>query len=49
MNVVEFPIHNVNDIPALARTLADDVERGDYGTVRRVLVIMDSDDLHTFG
>lgn len=39
----------MNDIPALARTLADDVERGDYGNVRRVLVIMDADDLHTFG
>lgn len=49
MNIVEFLVHNVNDIPALARTLADDVERGDYGNVRRVLVIMDSDDLHTFG
>lgn len=49
MNVVELPVRNLADIPAMARTLADDVERGDYGTVRRVLVIMDSDDLHTFG
>jgi len=49
MNIVELPVRNLADIPAMARTLADDVERGDYGTVRRVLVIMDSDDLHTFG
>lgn len=49
MNVVELPVQNLNDIPALARQFADDIEAGEYGKPNRVIVIMDADDLHTFG
>ena len=48
MNIVPLPVQNLNNVPALARQLADDIEAGEYGNVRRVIVVMDADDLRTF-
>ena len=49
MNIVPLPVQNLNNVPALARQLADDIEAGEYGNVSRVIVVRDADDLHTFG
>lgn len=35
MNIVEFPLPNLNDIPALLRRLADDIENGSRDTPYR--------------
>jgi len=44
MRIVELPVNNLNDIPTMARKLADDVEAGVYGHVRAVVVAIEADD-----
>jgi hypothetical protein len=41
MNVVQLPTGNVQDLPAMARRFAEDLERGDYGEVNTILVVID--------
>lgn len=31
MSVVKFPVLNTNNVPEMLRTLADQIESGDYG------------------
>lgn len=43
MNVVEFPLPNLNDIPALLRRLADDIENGSHDTPLSLAAVMETD------
>jgi hypothetical protein len=43
MNIVTLPVNNLNDIPAMARRFADDVEAGVYGVVDAVVVSITTD------
>ena len=43
-NVTDLQISNVQDIVQMADTFATDVSEGEYGLVRRVLVIVDGDE-----
>jgi len=44
MNIVEFPLPNLNDIPALLRRLADDIENGSYGAPDAFAAVMETDE-----
>ena len=49
-NVSEFPHANLNDIAAMARKFADDLESGKYGETARVIVIAENEcGLNIFG
>ena len=41
--VTDLQVRNVADIVQMADAFADDVENGEYGLVRRVLVVVDGD------
>lgn len=43
MNIVEFPLPNLNDIPALLRRLADDIENGSHDTPLSLAAVMETD------
>jgi len=44
MNVVEFPKSCANDIPYTLRALADQIEKGEHGTVEHLVwVIRDTE------
>lgn len=42
MNVVPFPRANFNDIAAMARQFADDVDAGHFGKIKSVAVVVES-------
>ena len=44
MNVVPFPLPGLHNIPAMARAFADAVEAGQWGNVKSVLLVCESDD-----
>ena len=50
MNVVPLPERpNLQNIPAMLRRFADDLERGDYGEIRTALMLLDTaSEIHTF-
>lgn len=49
MSVLPFPGHNLNDIPAMLRVLADQIGGGEYGEARGLVYafITDNDDVYT--
>lgn len=50
LNVVPLPTRNLNDIAAMARKLADDIDGGEYGSTNACIVVLESDTgLVTFG
>lgn len=48
MKVVELPVGNLLDIPAMMRRVADAIERGEYKADHAALVLTDSDGLRIF-
>ena len=44
-----IPSAKLQDIPAMLRGLADQIERGDYGGVVEAAVVTSGDDLNVFG
>ena len=42
-NVETFPLQNLNDIAAMARRFADDLEADKYGDVQRVILIAENE------
>jgi hypothetical protein len=44
LNLAEFPLKGLNNIPAMARAFADQVEACDFGDIETVLVIIDTDE-----
>lgn len=44
LNIVEFPGHDLSDIPARLRSIADAIESGAHGTVHNLAYIMDCGD-----
>lgn len=49
MKVVQYPNANLRDAPAVLRAIADQVERGDFGDVGEVAVVLAGDSLNVFG
>lgn len=48
--LLKFPIdETLRDVPGKLRRLADDVERGAYGTVLGCAVVLDADGIELFG
>lgn len=40
-NVATIPVGNLMDLAGQARELADQIDAGEYGDVRRILVVLD--------
>lgn len=50
LNVVPLPVNNLNDIPAMLRRFADDLEAEVYGSMRTIVMTLETQDgLHCFG
>ncbi len=49
LKVVELYKHNFRDPSSALRSLADEIERGDYGDVSTCAVSIFGDKLHVFG
>lgn len=51
--VVEFPLTNINDIPAMLRRLASQIEEGKHGEVESLIIVRpiagDYPTIHGFG
>ena len=43
LKLVQFPTRNVNDIPAMMRAVADDIEAGNYGTAVAAICVLESE------
>lgn len=41
MNIVDFPKHNIADIPQTLRNLADSIEQGEYGEAHALVWVID--------
>lgn len=44
MKVVPFPNPSLNDIPAMLRILADDIEAGNYGFTAGAAMVLETED-----
>lgn len=50
MNVVEFPLPSLHDIPQMLRNIAEDIEAGKFGVPMSGVMVLESDDcLYNFG
>jgi hypothetical protein len=48
LKIVKLPVSNLNDIAAMARAFADEVDSGTFGTVRSAILVLDTEDeVHT--
>lgn len=44
MKVVELPVSDIGDVPRMLRTLADQIEAGDYGDAHNLAWVLDCGD-----
>lgn len=44
LNVVDFPKQNLADVPTTLRTLADNIEKGEFGECLSLAWVMDQGD-----
>lgn len=49
LNVVDFPLTSLADIPAKLRDLADKIESGEHGEPSAAIVVLAGDELEVFG
>ncbi len=47
--LVELPRKTLMDVPRVLRSIADQIEVGEFGEVLSAVVVIESDRIHTFG
>ena len=49
LNLVQHPAHDLSNVPAMLRRLADDIEAGKYGEVYAAGVVLEAAECPVFG